>query len=69
MVLGQDVDRGGGCVCEQKEYIGTLLSVQHCCEPTTARKIKFINKWKKEMPTKIAWNYWLGIFSLLLIFA
>ena len=44
MVLGQDVDRGGGCVCEQKEYIGTLLSVQHCCEPTTARKIKFINK-------------------------
>lgn len=43
-ILGQDVDRGGGCVCEHMEYIGTLLSVQHCCEPKTALKIKFINK-------------------------
>lgn len=43
-ILRQDVGSGSGCVCEYKQYIETLLSVQYFCDSKTGLKIKFINK-------------------------
>lgn len=44
IIVRQNVGSRGSCVCEHKEYIETLLSVQYFCDPKTGLKIKFVNK-------------------------
>lgn len=44
IIVRQNVGSRGSCVCEQKEYIETLLSVQYFSDPKTGLKIKFVNK-------------------------
>ena len=44
IIVRQNVGSRGSCVCEHKEYIETLLSVQYFCKFSHSKKQRLVTK-------------------------